>query len=201
MSRLRRKVDLIGLDNIRLEQRAAETLDLPDGSVDLLVSNLGINNFKDVDAVLRSCFRVARPGARFFLTTNPVGHMAEFYEVYRATLVELGLEAHLPALDAQIGHRGTIESVSDTLSRAGFDVVRADTSSFQMRFVDGSSFLRHHLIQLGFLPGWRSVLPEDVVDRTLEAVEQNLNTLAAESGELVVTIPIACIEARKPGEA
>jgi arsenite methyltransferase len=90
-----------------LEQDAA-TLDLPDASVDVIVSNLGINNFADPGAVLQTCFRVARPGSTLLLTTNLVGHMAEFYDVYRAVLIELGLLDRLATLDAHINHRGTV---------------------------------------------------------------------------------------------
>ena len=65
-------------------------LDVPDESVDVIASNLGINNFDDPERVLRACFRMARPDATLFVTSNVIGHMAEFYEVFGATLVELG---------------------------------------------------------------------------------------------------------------
>lgn len=84
MDRLRRKISQRHLENITLLEQDAATLELPDASVDLVVSNLGINNFDDPSRVLTTCFRVAKPGAALLLTTNLVGHMAEFYEVYRA---------------------------------------------------------------------------------------------------------------------
>ncbi len=32
--------------------------------------------------------------------------------------------------------------------------------SFRERFVDGSSLLRHHFMRLGFVPAWKSIVPE-----------------------------------------
>ena len=197
MTRLRGKLDERGVTNVELIEQDAAVMDLPNESIDVFISNLGINNFEDVDAVLRACFRVAKPHAKLFLTTNLVGHMSEFYEVYRATLIELGHIDRLAALDAHINHRGTVDSVSRTLYDAGFEVLHIETRSFRMRFANGSSLLGHYFIRLGFVQGWKSVAAPDAVEATFEALERNLNTVAAERGELVLTIPMVCIEARK----
>src|SRR4029077_6010190 len=143
MKRLMRKLDHLGIHNVRTVVQDAATIDLPDASVDLLVSNLGINNFEDPEATLRSCLRVAKPGANLFLTTNLVGHMSEFYEAYRSVLVELGFPGPLAALDAHIRHRATVDSVRTLLEREGFKFVEAVPRTFRERFVDGSSLLRH----------------------------------------------------------
>ena len=198
MARLIRKLNHLGIQNVRTVVQDAATLDLPDASVDLIVSNLGINNFDNPEAALRSCFRVAKPGADLFLTTNLVGHMAEFYEAYRSVLVELGFDGQLAALDAHINHRATVDSVRTLLERAGFQFVEAVTHSFRERFVDGSSLLRHYFIRLGFVPAWKSIAPEGAVEATFAALEHRLNVMAAERGELSLTIPAACIHARKP---
>jgi hypothetical protein len=84
------------------------------------------------------------------------------------------------------------------LEGAGFEFVGAVTRSFRERFVDGSSLLRHHFIRLGFVPGWKPVAPEGAVEQTFAALEQRLNAIAAERGGLSLTIPAACIQARKP---
>ena len=197
MSRLRRKLDYIGISNVRLIVQDAKDIDLPDHSIDVIVSNLGINNFEDPEKVLKSCFRFAKLDCRFVLTTNLVGHMQEFYDIYQATLFDLGLEDRLTAFEKHVNHRGTIESISDMLARAGFEVMNVYTDSFNMRFADGSSFLRHYFIRLGFLTGWKSVIPPAMVDKAFEALEQRLNDFSSKQGELMMTIPMACFEARK----
>ncbi len=198
IKRLTRKLEHLGLRNVRTLLQDAATIDLPDASVDLIVSNLGINNFDNAEAVLRTCFRVAKPGASLVLTTNLAGHMSELYEAYRSVLVELGFARQLTALDAHISRRGTISSVRALLQRAGFEFLEAVTRSFRERFVDGSSLLRHHFIRLGFVPGWKSIAPEGSVEQTFAALEQRLNSMAAKHGELSLTIPAACIQACKP---
>ena len=198
MTRLARKAQHLGLRNVRMLVQDSATIDLPDASVDLIVSNLGINNFENPNATLRSCFQVAKPGAGLFLTTNLVGHMAEFYDVYRGVLAELGFTDRLAVLDAHISRRATINSARALLERAGFQFVDAVTRSFRERFVDGSALLRHYFIRLGFVPGWKAVAPEGAVEATFAALERCLNTVAAERGELSLTVPAACIQARKP---
>lgn len=197
MARLRGKLDYLGLTNVDLQERDAAALDLPDESVDLIVSNLGVNNFDNAEAVLRECFRVARPHCKLFLTSNLVGHMAELYDTFRSTLVEVGQSAALPDLDAHINHRATVESVTRLLRQSGFETVDVATGSFRMRFANGSSLLRHYFIRLGFVSGWKSVVPPDFHEKTFEALEHNLNALAEAHGELALTVPMACVEARK----
>lgn len=199
MRRLRRKVERLGLANVQLMEQDAATIALPDASIDLIVSNLGINNFVNATAVLQTCYRVSKPDGRLFLTTNLVGHMQEFYEVYRATLLELDLVDELGALDTHINHRATLKSMTEMLTQAGFELLGIATDSFRMRFADGSSFLRHYFIRLGFLPDWKSIVPVDAIESTFAVLERKLNDLASQRHQLVLTIPMACVEVRKVG--
>jgi arsenite methyltransferase len=199
MSRLRRKLERLGLTNVRLIEGDAAALDLPDSSVDLIVSNLGINNFQNAGEVLRTCCRIMKREGRLLLTTNLVGHMRELYDVYRLTLVEMGFSDRLAALDAHIAHRGTVESVTGMLQDSGFEVADIASDNFRIRFADGSSLLRHHLIRLGFLPAWKAIVDAGSIERTFVEFERRLNAVAAERGELALNVPIACFEARKTG--
>ena len=156
VQRLNRKLNHLGIQNVRTIVQDAATIDLLDASVDLIVSNLGINNFNSPEAALQTCFRVAKPGASLFLTTNLVGHMSEFYEACRSVLFDLGFPDRIATLDAHISHRATVDSVRTLLERAGFRFVEAVTRSFQERFVDGSSLLHHYFIRLGFVPATAS---------------------------------------------
>src|SRR5262245_20440131 len=79
MRRLQHKLAYLGFRNVRVLEQDAATIDLPEASIDLVVSNLGVNNFTNAEAVLQTCFRVTRPAGRLALTTNLVGHMREFY--------------------------------------------------------------------------------------------------------------------------
>ncbi|MFN7983676.1 MAG: methyltransferase domain-containing protein [Vicinamibacterales bacterium] len=195
-ARLQRKLAQLGLTNVTVLEQDASTLELPEASIDLVVSNLGINNFDDARAVLRVCASALKPGGHLALTTNIVGHMQEFYDVFRQTLGELGLHDALPSLEAHINHRATPESVTLMLSDTGFSHVAISRDVFRLRYADGSSFLRHAFIRLGFMPAWKQVVPANDVVRTFTALERNLNALAATHGELSLTIPMAYVEAR-----
>ena len=194
---LRRKVAYLGLGNVRILEQDAAAIDLPAASIDLVVSNLGINNFANADAVLRTCFLALRPSGQLFLTTNLFGHMREFYEVYRAVLEELGLVDCARALDSHVRHRSTIESLKDMLNCVGFQPIEVNTASMQMRFADGSSLLRHYFIRLGFLSAWQTVVSPEQVERVFAVLERKLNEIATVRGELALTIPMACVEARR----
>lgn len=198
MDRLRSKIAYLGLENVWLIQDDAANIDLPDSSADFVVSNLGINNFDNADAVLQACFRVAKPGGRLFLTTNVVGHMGEFYREFLNVIIECGLSECLAAFDAHVSHRQTVQSISGMLTSAGFEIADVVTDSFRMRYADGSSFLRHYFMRLGFMPAWKVILPEDAVESAFISLESRLNQVASEQGELSITIPMACIEAAKP---
>lgn len=197
MERLQRKCGYLKISSITTITQDAARLNLSDASIDLIVSNLGINNFDNPDAVLRQCHRVARPGARLFMTTNLVGHMGEFYDVFRQLLMDHGHKDRLDLLDQHIGHRATVDSVRNLLERCGFEFVRAEVSSFRERFADGSALLRHFFIRLGFLPAWKAIAPQDAIETTFLEVEKRLNMAAEKQGELALTIPIALIEAKK----
>ena len=201
MERLKRKIEQRGLTNIRLLEQDAARLDLPEGSVDLIVSNLGINNFEDPAAVLRACFRVSRPGAQLLLTTNPAGHMVEFYNVYRSVLIELGQEDRLSLLEEHIAHRGTLASISALLESERFQILEVIQSSFRLRFASGSALLRHYFIRLGFIQAWKSIAALDRVENTFALLEHRLNELAITHGELALTVPVLCVLAIKPQSA
>ena len=54
-----------GIENARFMHGSIEDVPLPDGSVDVVISNCVINLSPDKDAVLRESFRVLRPAGRF----------------------------------------------------------------------------------------------------------------------------------------
>jgi arsenite methyltransferase len=54
-----------GVENVEFLKGEIENIPLPDGSVDVVISNCVINLSADKDRVLREAFRVLRPGGRF----------------------------------------------------------------------------------------------------------------------------------------
>jgi len=169
-----------------------------DATFDLIVSNLGMNNFPDPGAVLAECFRVAKAGARLVLTTNPTEHLSEFYEVFRQILWELQKPASLERLQAHEAHRGTKESLSALLLAAGFRVVKVREDRFHLRYLDGSAFFHHFLTQLGFLDDWRRVVDQEDEEHVFALLEHRLNQVARAAGELRMNVPMLYLEGEKP---
>jgi arsenite methyltransferase len=128
------------------------------------------------------------------LTTNLDGHWKEFYNVFDKTLSELSLHVLIEKLNEQQRHRGTVESITGSFISSGFDVSRTFTDEFKMRFVDGSAFLNHHFIKLGWLGDWKSIIPEDKWKVVFSTLEKDLNLLATKESELSLTVPMAYIE-------
>ena len=185
IARAHRKNGVYGLNNIELHAGDAAQMPFDDESFDLIVSNLGINNFDDPDAVMRECFRVAKRGARIVLTTNVTGHMAEFYDLFRAAVPEKAAE-----ITRQEQHRGSKESVTALLENAGFEVTRTIEDEFFLKFASGTAMFRHFLVQF-FVEGWRSVVDDDAVYARLE---QQLNA----ASPLRFRIPMLYAEAVRP---
>ena len=195
LRRARFKAGVIGVANATLTRGDGGAMPFPDGRFDLIVSNLGINNFADPDAVFAECGRVLKRGGRLALTSNVEGHMAELYAVFETLLTDLGHPEALAALRRHVAHRGSVTSIAERLGRAGFRVARAVQRDFPMRFADGSALLRHYFIRLGFLDGWRSVVTPDTEREIFGALEAGLNRLARERGDLTLTVPLAYVEA------
>jgi hypothetical protein len=124
--------------------------------------------------------------------------MAEFYEIYRAVLEEIGDADRLPLLEDHVAHRGTADSIRRLLERAGFEVNDPIVSTFRLRFATGTALLRHSFVRLGFVPGWREVADPSNVSATFETLERRLNEAAARRGELALTVPTALFVARRP---
>jgi SAM-dependent methyltransferase len=198
IERARGKLEVYKLPNVEIIEADGARQPFADAAFDLIVSNLGVNNFADPSAVLKECFRVAKHGARVVLTTNVKGHYREFYDVYRETLRGLGRADYLERLEAQENHRGTRESTSDLLIGAGFELVKIMEDSFEMRFAEGSALLNHSLTKLGFLDGWRSVVNSEDETEVFAAIEGKLNETARLKGELRMSVPMLYLEGRKP---
>lgn len=197
LDRAHMKTRTLELRNVDIIQGSGERMPFPDGRFDLIVSNLGMNNFDRLAEVFAECFRVMRAGGRVALTSNIKGHMQEFYEVFAETLKETGHADRLPALVQHIDHRVTVPNACHILKEAGFRIAHVFEESYQMRFISGSAFLRHSFIKMGFLEGWRNVVGPEREVEVFTRLEENLNQLTKEQGELVLTIPMAYIEVRK----
>ena len=133
LRRAERKRRQWGVRHAMLHAGDAARMPFRDASFDLVVSNLGLNNFADPQTSLRECRRVLRRRGVLALTTNLVGHMHELYDVFAEVVGERS------RLDAHIHHRATIESLHALLAGTGFTIVRVVEDAFVMRYASASA--------------------------------------------------------------
>ncbi|HEX8140589.1 MAG TPA: methyltransferase domain-containing protein [Pyrinomonadaceae bacterium] len=195
--RAREKLRIYNLPNVHLVLASAARQPFADGTFDLIVSNLGLNNWSHPQGVLAECFRVSKRGARIALTTNLLGHYREFYAVFREVLRERGKPEYLERLDAQEAHRGTRETHCGLLRAAGFALVKVVEESFELRFLDAGALMNHSLTKIGFLDGWRSVVGADEEEEIFATVERKLDEEFGRRGELRLSVPALYLEAEK----
>jgi ubiquinone/menaquinone biosynthesis C-methylase UbiE len=194
MERLRSKVEAWGLEqSVTLHVTTVEALALPPASVDLVVSNNGLNNVADLPAALDVCVRLARPGARLVFTANLPGTMAGFYDALGRALDEVGVPdgQRRVAEHIRVRRRPAEELVALTRA-AGFEVEDAGIHSFHWRFTSAEALFRHHFIRLAFLEPWRAVVPEEARPAVFRTLLELLDPDA-----LRLEVPFTCIRARR----
>jgi ubiquinone/menaquinone biosynthesis C-methylase UbiE len=190
MDRLRRKVEAWKVENVVLHPLPIESLTLPEASVDLIVSNNGLNNVPDLGLALAVCARVARPGAQLAFTANLPATMQRLYDAFIQAVTQAGHPELVTALERHVAERrqptGTMRRAAE---RAGFEIVDAQERSFRWAFASARALFAHHFIRLAFLPPWRAVVPEEVRPDVFARLVRTLDADAARHGSLALDIP------------
>lgn len=192
-----KKAKTFHIFNIKMFEQDATSLPFEDESFGLVTSNLGINNFENPQVVTNECYRVLEKGGHICLTSNLVGTFREFFDLFEKTLVETGLDQYLDPLRTHIGHRATAESLHKMLEQAGFQVKKRIHDKHTMRFKNGTAFLNHSFIILGFIDSWRKMIAPEHKAVFFDRFETNLNAYAKRVGELQLSVPMIYVEGVK----
>lgn len=198
IDRARQKIAAYGITNIRMIQGVAEEIPLEDGSVDLVVSNNGLNNVSDRERVLAECARVMKHGGQLVLTFNLDTTMHEFYAEFEHVLHELKLQGAIQRMHAHIrAKRPSLNEVLSRLSGNGFEVRKREEKQFCYQFASGTALLNHFFIRLAFLESWTGIPDASLAEEVFDRLEARLNALAERHGSLRLSIPYVVIDARK----
>jgi SAM-dependent methyltransferase len=181
--------------NAALVRGDGARLPVRDGVFDLVVSNLGVNNFAAPAAAFAECRRVLAPRGRLALSTNLVGQFAALYAAFERVLASAADAAALERLHTHVAHRATIAGLSGALERGGFEITAVHERTVPWRFANGAAVMSHHFVRLGFLPAWREVAG-DRADTRLAALAAELDVAAGPSG-LALDVPLAVVIARR----
>jgi ubiquinone/menaquinone biosynthesis C-methylase UbiE len=194
LARARAKRGAWPVTHAELVRGDGTTLPFRDGAFDLVVSNLGVNNFENVERAFREAHRVLQPGGAFALSSNLSGHFRQLYQVFGEVLAQAGDSAGLQRLRAHIAHRATVRGLEAALVRHGFRVEEVHEREVAWRFRDGAAVLAHHFVQLGFAPAWREVMGGP--GASLEPLRLALDACAGTAG-LSLSVPLVALRARR----
>jgi ubiquinone/menaquinone biosynthesis C-methylase UbiE len=118
-----------GLANVEFLKGEIEQIPLPEGAVDVIISNCVINLSADKDRVLAEAFRVLKPGGRFAVSDVVVrGEVPA--EIRRSVELWIGCVAGALADD----------EYRDKLAKAGFEAVEVEPTRVY-RVEDARDFL------------------------------------------------------------
>jgi len=198
IERTQTKINILGLTNVELIEGVAENIPLPDNSVDLIVSNNGINNVQNLEKVMSECKRIAKKSAQFVATVNLNKTMIEFYDELEKGLIEEGLNENVSQLKKHIYHkRRPLDELKKLFQSNGFKIEKLIHDSFKLRFLNATTMFNHYLIRLAFLDSWLDLVPEVLIQEIFTRVENRLNRKAQDDEEMVLTVPFVVIEAEK----
>jgi len=198
IERGRHKATEAWLRTVAFQQGDIAHLTLPENDFDLITCNVGYTSFADRSRALAVMTRILKPGGWLLLTTPLQTAFREFLDLYHNVLSELQLTTCTDALVALVRGKPTIATARANLERTGLQVDREVTERFTLRFADARDFFTSPVIALGFMLGWRAIVPDVSLRRLVfNEIERRLNLRAAEEGGLSFEVPYLCLGAKK----
>ncbi|MBN2636443.1 MAG: class I SAM-dependent methyltransferase [Prolixibacteraceae bacterium] len=198
VNRAKKKIEFYGIKNIEIIRGVAEEIPLADNSIDLIVSNNGLNNVEDLTKSLSECSRIIKSGGQFIQTMNLNNTMIEFYSTMEKVLMDLKLEDYLEAMGKQIyKKRKPLDKYLKLIESHGFKIEDVKHDKFEYKFVDGTSMLNHYFIRLAFINEWKNIVPEVQQEVVFDLIEKELNRKSQSDGIVKLSVPFVVINCKK----
>ncbi len=189
------KINQNQLKNIKIMPGYAENLPFDNSFFELIVSNNGINNVNDLSKSLNECRRVSKLGAQFVFTMNLENSMIEFYDLLKEELIKQNDTEALQKMKNQIyDKRKPVPEIKSILNKSRFNINDIYEDKFCLRYSDGTSMFNHPLIRNWFLPGWKIIINGKQQEEIFDSIENKLNIIAENKGEIKLTIPYITVE-------
>jgi arsenite methyltransferase len=198
VDRAEKKIEFYDIHNIEIIRGVAEKIPLEDNSIDLIVSNNGLNNVTDLEKSLSECARIIKSEGQFIQAINLNQTMIEFYTAMEKILIDSKLENCLDIMRNQIyKKRKPLDQYLEQLQIHGFSIDSVKHDNFEYTFVDGTTMLNHYFIRLAFIDGWKSIVPNEKQEEIFELIEKELNLKSAKEGSLKLSVPFVVIDCKK----
>jgi len=196
--RTNKKIEYYRIKNIKIIEGVAESIPLDKDSVDLIVSNNGINNVSNIEQVFSECSRIIKTGGQFIQTMNLDKSMFEFYAQFENIMSDLHMDREIELLHQHIYEkRRPLDEIITMIENHGFIIKDLEHDQFNYRFTNGTAMLRHYFIRLAFMDSWIKILPKDKVEQIFNTIEERLNKQALKLGGIKLSIPFVMINAIK----
>lgn len=200
--RTEEKLKHYGITHVKIIRGVAEEIPLEDSSVDLIVSNNGINNVSDLSRVMAECSRVMRVNGQFVLSVNLDTTMIEFYSVMEQVLSDLDMKDSILKIREHIySKRRPLQELTVLLKQHGFRVRNIVEDQFTYQFVDGTTMFQHFFMRLAFMPSWESIVPAEKRVQVFGGIESKLNEQALLTGNCSLSVPFVIINCEKKDES
>jgi len=198
LDKAQQKLKIRGIKNVSLLYDDVSNSLLKDNSVDIITSNLGINNFKQPSKVIKECHRILNKDGIIYLTSNLKGTFSEFYNIFKTTAIALNNTNLLKNLNSHINSRQSSNSIDTIFKSNGFKVIDTKEINYYMRYTNGSAFFNDYFIIMSFLPAWKDLITDsnDLI-LVFEKLEENLNKLSKIDKGLNLSIPIVLKKIKK----
>lgn len=197
IARSREKIKVLGLDNIQIFEQSATEIPLADQSIDLICSNLGINNFDNKEQVMKECHRVLKSTGHLCLCTNPMGTFVELFDLFQLVMENMKLQKTAEDFKTYLAHRDTKASIVSDMRPLGFELSKYKMEETTLRFVDAQAVFDYALIRIGFLAYWKKLIPSDTQEAFFAAVKKRITAIIEATGEFKMSIPLLYLEFEK----
>lgn len=197
IKRAKEKIRILDLKNIKILEGSGSNIRIGDNEIDLVTSNLGINNFEERELVYKEIYRILHREGRLSITTNPIGTFEELFVEFEIALKELDLKEELVKFKDYIKHRKTEDLIIEEFKEIGFELVKRKSDETVLRFVSGEALFNHVLIRMGFRESWEKMLKEEARGNFFRLLIQRLEEIIKKEGEFKMRIPMLYLEFKK----
>lgn len=192
----KRKLQLLNLNHVQIIQQPAHQFTLPKNTIDLVCSNLGVNNFNHPLQVYSNIFRMLRPNGKFCFTTNTKHTFKELFTLFETAMQQLQLDTYL--LDNYVASRPDVDSLQNDLKMIGFVLRKKVEKTAYLSFYDAMALFNHSLIRIAFRSSWDAIIPRGKHNIFYTLVMKLVDEIIVKFGQFKLTVPILYLEVEKP---
>lgn len=192
IDRVQKKIERLELSNIKLIHQKASDVSLNDASIDLVCSNLGVNNFENKASVFQRVHAMLKINGHFCFTTNDQNTFNELFQLFESAFLKL--EINPTPLKKHIGSRSNIKLLVEQIKKQGFEQAKQLDKTTYLRFVSSKALFNHSLIRIAFLTTWKSMVPKEKWNPFVNLVSTSIEAIITHKGEFKMTVPMTYLD-------